>query len=125
MAKRKKQATTKPAPTTVKFLLMVQTWLRVRWASEKEGLYLVAKSIERYTKGFEPTDTVEIAVPIDMLDKLARACANYGQLGVGRGFAVAASSHAVESKPPKTVDAGVMKEAVQNAADELSEMEKC
>jgi len=111
---RKKQP--KPAPTTVKFLLTVPTWRRIRWACGKEGLYLTAKSIQKYVSGSLPTDKVE-DVPVDLLSKLARACANYG-IGVGHGFAVAASSHAKESKPSKPVDIGVMKEAVENAETE-------
>jgi len=90
MRKRKQP---KPAPATIKFLLTVPTWRRIRWACEKEGLYLTAKSIQKYVGGALETDCVEIDVPVDLLSKLARACANYG-IGAGHGFAVAASSHA-------------------------------
>lgn len=126
MARRKKQTATKPKPT-IKVNIMRQDWRNVAWAVKKDGHDLLANSIRRYIDGIPSTDFVEIAIPEGLVRKVYLACLDHG-VGVGATIARAADSHWQAQghrfeKSSKPVDAGVMKEAMAHAAEELKGME--
>ena len=81
-----------------------------------------AKSIDEYVKSAQGDGLIEIEIPLDLLSKIARACANH-DVGAGIAFTTAASSRIDDRRKEKPVPADVMEEAVANAQEELKGME--
>ena len=101
--KRKPQTTVNNKLPSVKFNLMHQDWRSIAWACRKDGFDIIADSIVRHIAGHRHTEHVEIAVPVDSCRMIASACANH-DVGQGRGFSTAASSHYHEKRGDKPVD---------------------
>ena len=105
-----------------RFIFMAQEWRRIVWACVKNGWDRLASEIKKHIEGKRSTDMIEIAVPVDVCRKIARACASHG-VEAGGKFMVAAAPYYVETTRRKPPSSEVMAEAVSNAQEELKEME--